>query len=65
MSRKEATIILQLWSAWERRHTEEAPSNARYSDFYFEVIRQDDSVRHINAFEVLDLLVNIERKQTA
>ncbi len=65
MSRKEATIILELWSAWEGRHTGEAPSNARYSDFYFEVIRQDDRVRQINAFEVLDLLVNIERKQSA
>lgn len=65
MSRKEATIILQLWSAWEGRHTGEALSNVRYSDFYFEAVRQDNRVRQINAFEVLDLLVNVERKQSA
>ena len=53
---------MALWSQWDLggQHT-----NARYSDFYFEVVRQDDRVRHINAFEVLDLLTNLERKQTA
>lgn len=53
---------MALWLAWDVGGQR---SNARYSDFYFEVVRQDDRVRHINAFEVLDLLTNVESKRTA
>lgn len=62
LSRDEATIVLALWSSWDLG---EQDSNARYSDFYFEVVRQDSRVRHINAFEVLDLLTNLDRKRSA
>ena len=30
------------------------------TDFYFDVVRDDRRVRHVNVFEVLDLVVNAD-----
>ena len=43
---------------WLRFSTDKVETQQTYSDFFFDIIRTDASLRHLNAFEVLDVVVN-------
>ena len=57
MTRGEEAAVLQLWSRWFQGKPR---SNQSYVDFYFDVIQPHRQLGRINAFEILDVLVNTE-----
>lgn len=57
MTRGEEAAVLALWSRWFQ---DKPRSNQSYVDFYFDVIQPHQLLGRINAFEILDVLVNTE-----
>ena len=57
MNRREEATVLELWSHWFQGKPR---SNQSYVDFYFDVIQPHQTLGRINAFEILDVLVNTE-----
>lgn len=57
MTRGEEAAVLELWSRWFQ---DKPRSNQSYVDFYFDVIQPHRLLGRINAFEILDVLVNTE-----
>ncbi len=55
MTRGEEVAVVREWSAWS---VGKPSSNQAYADFFFEVVRAHPELRHLNAFEVLDVIVN-------
>jgi len=62
MTRREEAAVLELWSRWFRGKPR---SNQSYVDFYFDIIQPHEFLGRINAFEILDVLVNTESQQAA
>lgn len=60
MTRREEAAVLELWSRWFQGKPR---SNQSYVDFYFEIIQPHQFLGRINAFEILDILVNAESQQ--
>lgn len=60
MNRREEATVLELWSRWFQGKPR---SNQSYVDFYFDVIQPHQTLGRINAFEILDVLVNAESQQ--
>lgn len=57
VTRQESVTIRRLWVDWI---DDKGFNNQACTDFYFEVVRDDRRVRHVNVFEVLDLVVNAD-----
>ena len=57
MTRREEAAVLELWYRWFQ---DKPRSNQSYVDFYFDVIQPHQFLGRINAFEILDILVNAE-----
>ncbi|MEM7220831.1 MAG: hypothetical protein AAF515_20885 [Pseudomonadota bacterium] len=57
MTKAEERLVASMWIEWARGKT---ITNALCSDFFFTCIRPDRSLHHLNAFEVLDTIVNTE-----
>ena len=62
VTRKEQMIVRAQWIDWA---SDKTMSNQACIDFYFEIVRADARVRHVNIFEVLDLVVNTDLRQIA
>ena len=62
MTRRESAIIGRLWADWA---TGKPLTNQLCTDFYFEVVLEDRRVRDVNVFEVLDLIVNTDLRESA
>ena len=60
MTRREEAAVLELWSRWFQGKPR---SNQSYVDFYFDIIQPHRFLGRINAFEILDILVNAESQQ--
>jgi hypothetical protein len=61
MTRREEAAVLELWSRWFQGKPR---SNQSYVDFYFEIVQPHRLLGRINAFEILDILVNAELQQS-
>ena len=57
MTRAEEALVVRMWMDWAAGKT---ITNSVCSDFYFTLIRPERGLRHLNAFEVLDTIVNTE-----
>ena len=55
MTRSEEGAVIKEWL---RFSTDKVETQQTYSDFFFDIIRTDAGLRHLNAFEVLDVVVN-------
>ncbi len=54
---QEESAVGRLWSTWSVGKT---INNQLCTDFFFEVIRRHATYQHLNAFEVLDVVVNVK-----
>lgn len=57
MTRAEEALVSRMWIDWADGKT---ITNSVCSDFFFTLIRPEPGLRHLNAFEVLDTIVNTE-----
>lgn len=56
MTVKEERLVATLW---RRYRVGKAVANQTMIDFYFDVVRQEPTLKHCNAFEVLDSITNL------
>ena len=61
MTSHEESAVTKLWSTWRAG---KMLDNQLCTDFFFEVIRRHVTYQHLNAFEVLDVVVNAKRPST-
>ena len=57
MQRNEERLVERMWIEFSRGKT---VTNSVCSDFFFTMIRPDRNFSHLNAFEVLDTIVNCD-----
>lgn len=57
MTRAEEALVARMWIEFAAGKT---ITNAVCSDFFFSSIRPEPGLRHLDAFEVLDTIVNTE-----